>query len=308
MSFVTIFVIGLLSSTLVASEPERVTHQSTSSAGMTPLGEVPDSSVPGSQTGRTYLDVDGEPLPFSNDEQLLDFLDTAKVTTVKKIATGINGALKVRLEKNGVVAHGVFRTVARSAIRERSHGAPSVRDHYLFEKAAFDLARRLEIDSVPATVVRKVDGKQGTLQLWIENAVGGTDLLFVEDRPTWHELTEQRREMRLFDELVYNFDRHLQNVLVDESGHVWLIDHTRTFPAAARLQNPDDVDYDPEFATRLRSLSATELRKTVKPYLKAHELHALLVRRKTLLRHFDKFEAASAAEFEVAQVATYQED
>ena len=302
MKLVTILVSSLLTlASQLYAEPERFTRRS----GESTLA-ISTSQMAGAQDGRTYLDTEGKPLPFSSEDEILAFLETAEIRVLEKIAKGINGAIKVELEQGDVLAHGVFRTVARSAIRERNHGAPAVRDHYLFEKAAYELSRRLGIDSIPATVVRRVDGRQGTLQLWIENAVGGTKLLLVEDRPTWQELLEERREMRLFDQLVHNFDRHLENVLVDADGSVWLIDHTRTFPAASRLQEPERLDYDQQFAERLRGLSPAEMRETVKPYLNAHELHALMARRKTLLRHLERLEE-SRSDMEVA-LARHHDD
>jgi len=35
--------------------------------------------------------------------------------------------------------------------------------------------------------------------------------------------------VRLFDQLIYNTDRNLGNLLIDKSWRLWMIDHTRAF-------------------------------------------------------------------------------
>ena len=48
--------------------------------------------------------------PFSTDDEVLDFLRTARVVSKKRIRKGINQPFKVQLEKDGVKAAAVSAT------------------------------------------------------------------------------------------------------------------------------------------------------------------------------------------------------
>ena len=56
-------------------------------------------------------DVDGEALPFAADDEILDFLRTARVVSETPIGVGINQSNKLRLEKDGLAIHAIFREV-----------------------------------------------------------------------------------------------------------------------------------------------------------------------------------------------------
>ena len=51
---------------------------------------------------RSWLGPDGNQLPFRNDSEILEFLRTAEVVSIKTIPTGVTKPQKVLLEKDGV--------------------------------------------------------------------------------------------------------------------------------------------------------------------------------------------------------------
>ena len=51
---------------------------------------------------RPWLDPDGKPLPFKSTEEVLEFLQTAKVIKNKKIKEGITHPRRLLLEKDGL--------------------------------------------------------------------------------------------------------------------------------------------------------------------------------------------------------------
>ena len=59
---------------------------------------------------RTFMGPDGDPLPFENDDEVMEFLETASVIGRTDIGTGIHRFKKLTLEKSGVRAHAIFRT------------------------------------------------------------------------------------------------------------------------------------------------------------------------------------------------------
>ena len=53
-----------------------------------------------------------EPLPFRTDEEVLEFLRTAKVISGRTVKVGVNGIEKLLLKKDGIRMHVAFRDVS----------------------------------------------------------------------------------------------------------------------------------------------------------------------------------------------------
>lgn len=69
-----------------------------------------DTAVPSLSLKAPWSSPDGTPLPFRGDQQVLDFLSTARVVSMKQISEGINKTRKFLLEKDGLRIT-AFRTV-----------------------------------------------------------------------------------------------------------------------------------------------------------------------------------------------------
>ena len=46
--------------------------------------------------------------------------------------------------------------------------------------------------------------------------------------------------VRLFDQLIYNTDRNLGNLLIDKDWRLWMIDHTRAFKTFTEPEEPQE--------------------------------------------------------------------
>lgn len=246
-----------------------------------PADQLPDpdtAPVP----SRRWVGPDGQSLPFRNDAEILDFLITAEPVSERTIDQGINRPLKLLLEKDGVRAHAIFRSVDTSLgpLRPGRKGMPHVRDSHMFERAAFELSRMLAIDRVPPVVERSHNGVPGTLQLWIEQAIDeGTRSQQNLQPPGLQRRIRQRTDQVVFDSLIDNFDRNQGNLLIDRDGNLWLIDHTRTFSPDSRLENPRTITRcTRSLFERLRQIDRQLVRETLDPYLTDVELRALLHR------------------------------
>ncbi len=108
-----------------------------------------------------YLGPDGEPLPFENDEAIVDFLCTADIVERTKIDEGTDRAWKLLMEKDGVRAHAIFREVD---ITEN--------DNPVGPCAAYEMAVLPGMDNQPPAVLRRVGRTPtpGSIQLWVEGA------------------------------------------------------------------------------------------------------------------------------------------
>ncbi|HVS12364.1 MAG TPA: hypothetical protein VMV46_00435 [Thermoanaerobaculia bacterium] len=259
-------------------------------AGVTP--PTFPSDLPPLDLPPLWRGADGAPLPFASDDQLLDYLENAEVVARKVLARGVNGTVKVTLERDGVRAHAAFRTVAlerasRPALREPDRYL--FRDHYGFEVAAYRLSRLLGLELVPPTVLRTIDGRPGSLQLWVEDAFTEADAI-VAKQPVFGAARHlQRQVLKVFDALIYNFDRHQNNLLYANDGRIWAIDHTRSFKRLPEIADRRAI-YLCERALyhQLRALDRDTLERELGDLLHFTEIDALLRRRSQLLKLLDR--------------------
>ena len=235
---------------------------------------------------------DGRPLPFESPDEIREFLHTAEIVSTQKISEGINQPLKVRLEKDGVVAHAVFRTVDESRQRIRLSGKTirNFRDSYVFECAAYELSLMLGIDNVPPCVLRRIGASHGSLQLWIEDAMTEKKRRALGQDPPGSVLWPRRQQtMRLFDALIFNFDRNQGNILIDRQWNQWLIDHTRSFLLSTEIDRIERIVWcERGIWDRLRALDAKSSKLHLGPYLDAMRIRAMLERRDKLVAHLQQ--------------------
>jgi len=250
---------------------------------------------------RVWLGMDGNPLPLQNDQQVMDFLQTATVKSWKDVGSGINNPKKVLLEKDGLQIHAVFREVdvekneAKMASGQREM---FFRDSYVFEIAAYRLAKMLGLDNVPPVVKRKMNGVTGSMQLWVEGTLTETKRQQERIRPPdvlqWNR---QVQIMHAFDALIYNTDRNMGNVLIDKNWKLWMIDHTRAFRRYAQLWEPETIVLiNREYLQAVRALNPEAVKEALKDNLRSHEIEGILRRREAFLEYATKLIAEHGEE------------
>jgi hypothetical protein len=229
-------------------------------------------------------------------EEIERFLKEAKVTERKKIGEGITNPEKVTLELDGVVRNAIFKKV------DKDH------DSWRSEIAAYELDKVLGLGMVPPTVPRSIKGRKGCLQLWVTGTVMAK---FEDEFPDVENWREQVSVMWLFDDLIANIDRHLNNAMVSPDFNLMLIDNSKTFRYQKTLLNNLNgsgtgthakfwnVAYDParesyetrypaSLIERLRRISEEEIEKAIKPYVWGQNRSLVLERRSLLLRRVDE--------------------
>ncbi len=239
-----------------------------------------------------WIGPGGEPLPFDDADGIRSFLRLAEVEKIKVITSGINRPIKVLLRRDGVEAKAIFRTVDVHKNTFKTQGQVQVdfRDHYAYECAAYEMSLLLGLDSVPPCVTRKLWGRHGSLQLWVEDVMT-VEMQMKRDlrSPKPLDWVRQQQSMKVFDALIRNLDRHQGNLLVDEDWKLWLIDHTRSFHALPRIAALGQLTWcERGLWTRLRALSAETVRERLGEYLSATEIRALMRRRDVIVEHFEE--------------------
>ncbi len=262
--------------------------QQPASTEAVPQAEAP----PAPAAGRVWKGPEGKPLPFHSDEEILQFLRTAKVVSMKDIGTGITNPQKALLEKDGIRMNAIFRAVNEDKTHAAMAGGGTemfFRDSYIFELAAYHLSRLLDMTNVPPVVERSLRGNDGSLQIWLEGMMNYTQARKEKrepsDRGRW---SQQIHMMRFFDALIFNTDRNTGNWMIDDNWNLWLVDHTRAFRRQETLRSSALlVQCDRKLYERVKNLDEGKARQTLKPFLRGYEIDALLVRRKRLIEHFE---------------------
>ena len=242
-----------------------------------------------------WIGPDGRPLPWQSADEALEFLRRARIGKATGTKRGITQPRKMELERDGIRADAIFHDVNEDKRNIRLRSGEHIlnfRDCYLFQIAAFELARLLGMQNVPPSVKRTFAGKTGSMTLWLEGMI--TDEMRREQKrePEGAEVIRWNRQMTImhvWDNLIYNFDRNQGNILLDKDWNVWLIDHTRAFRRDHSLPRPEQLtSCERGFFERLRALDPALVKKRLKGHLGPAEIEALLKRRDLIVAHFEK--------------------
>lgn len=257
-----------------------------------------DLLVPSLQLEHPWLDPHGKPLPFREDREVLAFLQRARVVKMKQVGEGMNRTRKVLLESNGLQMHAAFRDVHVDRFIDEpliSSFEKCHRDDYRFEVAAYRLSRVLGLRFVPPTVLRTIDGHEGSLQAWVERSMMEKQRRQrgVEPPDEWYWMS-QMLTMHLFDNLVGNVDRHQGNLLIDSGWNIWLIDHTQAFRRWPLPHSLDKLQYcRRDVWAKLLQLDEETIHERCDGLLREPEIKSLMSRRDRIIReirrHIDDF-------------------
>jgi len=235
-----------------------------------------------------WSDAEGQPLPFDSFEAAEAYLREADVVEVRDLGEGTTRPKKLLLERDGIRAHAIFRHVDRVRRNQRLADGSFhlvLSDSFRNDLAAYRLSRLLGFDRVPPVVARSVEGRRGSVQLWIEDGMMEKQRRRKGlDPPDAVDFARQRQMLDLFDALVCNIDRNLGNILIGPRWTVWYIDQTRTF---ARYQQAPRVSagmgVDREVWRRIVGVSDEAIRTGLEPWLSRWQIDDLLQRRRDLV-------------------------
>ena len=217
------------------------------------------------------------------------FLAKARIRSLKALGTGVTLPEKAELEMNGVRRFAVFKTidVKNTGITQFAKGAAEAnfQDSWQLEIPAYIIDRIIGLHMVPATVERTHQGKTGSLQWWVTSMMSEADRLKKQVAPKDQEAwTRVYLKMELFDQLIYNVDRHLNNILVTEDFDLRLIDHSRSFRAYRELKDPKKLPrFSQSLLDGLQKLEYQDLRKKIGRYLLDNQISTMLARRDAIL-------------------------
>ena len=94
--------------------------------------------------------------------------------------------------------------------------------------------------------------------------------------------------MQVFDQLIYNMDLNQTNILIDQSWHIWMIDHSRAFRVHKTLKDPGVLKgIDRETLAKMKMLDEATLTKEFGRDVTRDAIRGLLARRDLLVKFFE---------------------
>jgi hypothetical protein len=228
-----------------------------------------------------------------SDKEIEEFLLNARVLRTQSTKKGVTGSIRATMTDGRITHDAQIQTVDDSKREFRSaHGTEfNFRDSWMFNVAAYRIDRLLGLELVPVSVKRRWRNSPAAFTWWVDDvAMDEGDRLKGKVSPaeprTWNETMQL---VRLFDQLIYNVDRNLGNLLITKDWRVWAIDHTRAFRTHETLKSPDNVTRcDSGVLERLKALDKTVLDREVGDYLDDWQIGALLARRDLIVAQIER--------------------
>jgi len=167
------------------------------------------------------------------------------------------------------------------------------RDSWRNNIAAYRVDRMLGLGMVPVTVVRRdpKSNKTAAFTWWVDDLLMDETERFdkkilPKDSVSWNR---QLYIVRIFDQLIYNFDRNMGNLLIDKGWNLWMIDHSRGFKLFKDLRNEKNLPEtcEADLFARLRALDKPTLQEAMKDVLVEGQIDGLLARRDRIVEVYE---------------------
>jgi hypothetical protein len=232
--------------------------------------------------------------PSLSKEQIKQFLLTAKVIGSHSSKKGTTHTSRLTLSDGTLTHDASFQPVdEHKNVVEFFDGRKEMNfvDSYKYNLAAYALAELIGFDDmIPVYVERKWQGHMGSLSWWLPVKMDEADRVEQEleppDKDAWNN---QMYKIRVFDELVYDTDPNLTNVLIGYEWKIWRIDFSRAFRTYHELKDPKNlVRCDRQLFEKLKALNANELKEKTNPYLTKSEMNAVMARRDKIVKQFQE--------------------
>jgi hypothetical protein len=227
-------------------------------------------------------------------DQIKQFLTNAKVIADHSAKKGITDTKRLTLSDGTITHDASFQAVdEHKAKMTTADGRTEMNfvDSYKYNIAAYVLAELVGFDDmIPVYVERKWNGHTGSLSWWVDVKMDDVERIKQKiDPPDPDKWNNQMYKVRVFDQLVYDTDPNLTNVLIGPDWKLWRIDFSRSFRTYHDLKAPKDlVKCDKQLFAKLKALNGDEFAEKSKRYLSKDEIKAVMARRDKIVQLFEK--------------------
>jgi hypothetical protein len=222
------------------------------------------------------------------------FLAEAPIVHTRNASEGITFSLRATLRLEGFEHDAHIQTIDEQKPSFQLAGGVEFdfRDSYRNNVAAYRLDRLLGLGMIPVTVVRRYHEKTAAYTWWVDDVIMSEEQRYAKkvappDTDVWNH---QLYVVRVFDQLIHNFDRNLGNLLIDKDWRIWMIDHTGAFKVFGKLRAPENLGprCERHLLEAMRRLDPQTLRAALKDVLVPAQIDGLLARRDIIVAHYQK--------------------
>jgi len=213
-------------------------------------------------------------------EALEKVLREAKVEKIEKEKLGgRTGPWLITLGAGAAKQRAVFRHVDR----RRPLRTP---DSYKYDLAAYELTKLLAIELIPPVVEREIEGRAGSLQVFLENCLREKDRKRKKlEPPNPEAFTKALEATRVFENLTYDKCQDADHLYIHlEDWRVCRVDFSEAFAPVPELLPGCDITFcSRKLFEGLLGLDEDAVRLALGSYLSQEEIGALFVRRGLLI-------------------------
>lgn len=222
-------------------------------------------------------------------QEIENYLKNAKVCSEKRRVGRRTEAWLLCLTDGKIERRGFFRITNRI----RPH---PLADSYKYDLAAYELNKLLDLNIVPPTVEREVEGRKGMLQLLIEGII--TEEVRRNkniEPPDLEKYKNSLEELTVFENLTYSDSycakKDLGDILIihKEDWKIWRVDFSEAFvPFSELLPECPITRCSKSLYQNLQKLDNDNVKSKLSLYLNDEEISALLERKKIIIEKIKK--------------------
>jgi hypothetical protein len=220
-----------------------------------------------------------------NRSELENYLRTAEITLIERgKIPGRTNAWKITLFDGNQERQAHFKFI------NFSRPTP-LADSYIYDLAAYELDKLLDLGRIPPLVIREVDGVTGTLQIRIENCF---PLNIQQQRnlnpPNAEAFQNSLEELNVFENLVYCERKELDDILIkQENWNVLRVDFGEAFyPSPKLILDQKITRCSKKLFENLIKLDDDVIKSKLKDLLNEDEMSTLVDRKALIIKTIKK--------------------
>ena len=230
------------------------------------------------------LRVLAQPFDGLQSAEMETFLAGAPIVRLGQTLGGVTRSRQATLELNGVTRFAVWKTIddKRSGVTSLGRGSEiGFQDSWRTEIPAYELDKLIGLKMVPVSVERTYQGRKGAIIAWVTLGMPEAERLKKQIVPPDSEdWSRKMANVRLFDNLIYNVDRHSNNLFITNTWDIILIDHSRSFrPHTELLTGSELRRFSRSLLAALEKLDRVTLDEKMSKYIDGNQIAAILARR-----------------------------
>lgn len=206
-------------------------------------------------------------------------LRECKVVNTRKNEPGRTSPWIITFTERCAVKRALFRYV------DRPRPQPTA-DSYKYDIAAYELTKLLGVELIPAIVEREIDGREGTLQVLLENCIREKERKRRKmEPPDAKAFSNALETIKVFINLAYDDCYNSDDLYIHmEDWRVCRVDFSEAFaPIPELLPGCDITVCSRKLYDGLLKLDEETVKSTLSRYLSDEEIGALLIRRSLLV-------------------------